>query len=63
LAVVGVGVGVGGRGGWRVRHLGAYHGAELVIITSCGYLPQEERPQEFLTALANYVAKLSASSQ
>jgi pimeloyl-ACP methyl ester carboxylesterase len=34
-----------------VRLAGAIPGAELVIIASCGHLPQEEQPQAFLAAL------------
>jgi pimeloyl-ACP methyl ester carboxylesterase len=41
-----------------LRLAGALPNAELVVIPSCGHLPQEEQPQEFLAALANYVNKL-----
>ena len=51
------------RGSRCFRRLAAIPSAELVIIPSCGHLPQEERPQEFLTALANFADKLSSKSQ
>ncbi|MHB1357193.1 MAG: alpha/beta fold hydrolase [Anaerolineae bacterium] len=43
-----------------VRLARALPNAELVVIQSCGHLPQEEQPQEFLAALASYVAKIQA---
>ncbi len=33
-------------------------GAELVIIESCGHLPQEECPQAFLSAVENFMTQL-----
>jgi pimeloyl-ACP methyl ester carboxylesterase len=32
--------------------------AEMVVIPDCGHVPQEERPEEFLQAVADFVAEL-----
>jgi pimeloyl-ACP methyl ester carboxylesterase len=45
-----------------VRLAGAIPGAELVIIASCGHLPQEEQPQAFLAALTSLVGRLLISN-
>lgn len=33
-------------------------GSELVILESCGHLPQEECPQAFLSTLENFMTQL-----
>jgi pimeloyl-ACP methyl ester carboxylesterase len=41
-----------------VRLAGELPNAELVVIADCGHVPQEERPEEFLGALIDFVAEL-----
>ncbi len=38
-----------------VRAAGEIPGAQLVVIENCGHLPNEEKPQEFLTAVAAFL--------
>lgn len=35
--------------------------AELVVIRDCGHIPQEERPQEFLQAIASFLRRYAAT--
>ncbi len=38
-----------------VRAAGEIPGAQLVVIENCGHLPNEEKPEEFLTAVAAFL--------
>jgi pimeloyl-ACP methyl ester carboxylesterase len=41
-----------------VRAASEIPGAKLVVIPNCGHVPQEEKPQEFLSALEEFLADL-----
>jgi pimeloyl-ACP methyl ester carboxylesterase len=38
-----------------VRLAGEIPNAQLVVIENCGHLPNEEKPQEFLSAIAAFL--------
>jgi pimeloyl-ACP methyl ester carboxylesterase len=42
-----------------VRAASEIPGAKLVVIPNCGHVPQEEKPQEFLSALEEFLVHLS----
>lgn len=41
-----------------VRAASEIPGAKLVVIPNCGHVPQEEKPQEFLSAVEEFLADL-----
>jgi pimeloyl-ACP methyl ester carboxylesterase len=42
-----------------IRLAGELTNAELVLIADCGHVPQEERPEEFVEAVVDFVAELT----
>jgi pimeloyl-ACP methyl ester carboxylesterase len=38
-----------------LRLAGDIPGAELVVVPACGHVPHEERPEEFLQAVAGFI--------